>query len=211
MSRIMSTRRSQLPLSLVPGAPRREVSDGDLVRSLQAGEGWALAEAWRRFAPMVLTMSARALGSRSEADDVAQEVFHRVFRKIGTILDPASLRSFVFSFAVRVLKTELRRKKSNRWLSFHRPEVLFDTGCQPADVESRDLLRRFYALLDRLSARDRLAFAFRHMERMTVEESAPNLKRSPSTVKRSLAHATDKLTRWVESDLGIVDFLGEAL
>lgn len=207
----MPLRRSHLPISLVPGPPHREVSDADLARSLQAGEGWALAEAWRRFAPMVLTMSARALGSQSEADDVAQEVFHRVFRKVGTLLDPASLRSFVFSFAIRVLKTELRRKKSARWLSFHRPEVLFDAGCQAADMESRDLLRRFYALLDRLSARDRLVFAFRHMERMTVEEIAASLKLSPSTVKRSLAHATEKLSRWVESDLGIVGFLGEVL
>jgi RNA polymerase sigma-70 factor, ECF subfamily len=207
----MSSRRSQLPISLVPGTSHREVTDGDLARSLQAGEGWALVEAWRRFAPMVLTMSARALGSQSEADDVAQEVFHRVFRKIGTILDPSCLRSFVFSFAVRVLKTELRRKKSARWLSFHRPEVLFDASCQTADMESRDLLRRFYALLDRLSARDRLVFAFRHMERMTVEEIAASLKLSPSTVKRSLAHATEKLARWVESDLGIAGFLSETL
>lgn len=207
----MPPRRTHLPLSLVSGPTYREVSDADLARSLQAGEGWALAETWRRFAPMVLTMSARALGSRSEADDIAQEVFQRVFRKVGTLLEPTALRSFVFSFAVRVLKSELRRKKSSRWLSFHRPEVLFDASCQTPDMVSRDLLRRFYALLDRLSARDRLVFAFRHMERMTVEEIAASLELSPSTVKRSLAHATDKLALWVESDLGIVGFLGEAL
>jgi RNA polymerase sigma-70 factor, ECF subfamily len=174
-----------------------------------AGNTWATAETWRRFAPMVLVMAARALGSESEADDIAQEVFHRVFRRARTLRDPESLRSFVFSFAVRVLKSELRHRMARRWLSFHEPEVFLDLGSETMDVESRDLLRRFYGLLNRLSPRDRLVFALRHLERMTVEEIAANMELSPSTVKRSLSHATTKMSRWLESDLGMVGLFGK--
>jgi RNA polymerase sigma factor (sigma-70 family) len=206
----MPSRRPHSPLSLVKPTSR-EIGDVELAEALGAGEGWALAEVWRRFAPMVLTMAARALGSRAEADDVAQEVFQRVFRKAGTLREPSALRSFVFSFAVRVLKTELRARRARAWLTFHRSEVVPDVGTELVDLEARDVLRRFYALLDRLSARDRLVFAFRHLERMTVEEVAGHLELSVSTVKRSLAHATDKLTLWVESDLGLTNFLGGGL
>ncbi|HEX2658312.1 MAG TPA: sigma-70 family RNA polymerase sigma factor [Polyangia bacterium] len=188
-------------------ASTRDIDDAALAGALIAGEGWALAEVWRRFAPMVLTMAARALGSRAEADDLAQEVFQRVFRKASTLREPSALRSFVFSFAVRVLKTELRARKARAWLSFHRSEVLPDVGSDLVDLEARDVLRRFYGLLDRLSARDRLVFALRHMERMTVEEVAGHTDLSISTVKRSLSHATDKLALWVESDLGLAGFL----
>jgi RNA polymerase sigma-70 factor, ECF subfamily len=203
----MSTHRSHFPLSLVEGPDRRSASDGELARGLVTGDSWATAEAWRRFAPMVLMMAARALGSESEAEDIAQEVFHRVFRKAKTLRDPDSLRSFVFSFAVRVLKSELRSKMTRSWLSFREPEVFVDLGSETMDVESRDLLRKFYALLDRLSPRDRLVFALRHLERMTVEEIAASMELSPSTVKRSLAHATSKMSRWLESDLGLVGLL----
>ena len=206
----MPSRRPHSPLSLVKPTSR-EIGDVELAEALGAGEGWALAEVWRRFAPMVLTMAARALGSRAEADDVAQEVFQRVFRKAGTLREPSALRSFVFSFAVRVLKTELRARRARAWLTFHRSEVLPDVGTELVDLEARDVLRRFYALLDRLSARDRLVFALRHMERMTVEEVAGHMELSVSTVKRSLAHATDKLALWVESDLGLTNFLGGGL
>ena len=203
----MTSYRSHMTLSLVPDRERQGISDGELARGLMAGNAWATAETWRRFAPMVLMMAARALGSESEADDLAQEVFQRVFRKAKTLREPDTLRSFVFSFAIRVLKTELRRKQTRSWLSFQQPETFVDLASGTLDIESRDLLRRFYALLDRLAPRDRLVFALRQMERMTVEEIANSMDLSVSTVKRALAHATDKLSRWLESDLGWVDFL----
>ena len=68
----MRTRRSNAPLSLVTGA---RASDGDLARGLVANQDWAVAETWQRFAPMVLLSAQRALGSRTEAEDIVQEVF----------------------------------------------------------------------------------------------------------------------------------------
>ena len=151
----------------------------------------------------------RALGSESEAEDVAQEVFHRVFVKARTLRAPERLRSFVFSFAIRLLKTELRRKRTRAWLSFQRPETLVDLGGELMDMESRDLLRRFYALLDRLAPRHRLVFALRHLESMTVEEVAAHMGLSISTVKRALERATSKLSIWIEADPGLAGFLDE--
>jgi RNA polymerase sigma-70 factor (ECF subfamily) len=192
---------------LVAAADRPQVSDAVLANGLKAGSAWAIAETWHRFAPMVLMTSARALGSESEAEDVAQEVFHRLYRKAKTLRDPERLRSFVFSFAVRVLKSELRGRSSRSWLSFHPPKTLMDVGGESIDMEARDLLRRFYALLDRLSPKDRLVFAFRYLESMTVEEVAERMDISESTVKRALVHATGKLSRWIETDLGMIGFL----
>ena len=205
----MSTHRSHIPLSLVEGPAHRAMSDGDLARGLMGGYAWATAEAWRRFAPMVHVMAARALGSESEAEDIAQEVFHRVFRRAKTLRDPDSLRSFVYSFAVRALKCELRRKRLRGWLSFHQPEALVELGSGTLDVESRDLLRKCHALLDRLTPRDRLVFSLRRMESMTVEEIAATMDISISTVKRSMAHATERLSRWIDADPGLAALLEE--
>jgi RNA polymerase sigma-70 factor, ECF subfamily len=203
----MPIHHSHIPLSLVVGLDHRGSSDGDLARGLAAGTAWAVAETWNRFAPLVLMMGARTLGSDSEAEDIAQEVFYRVFRKAKTLREPDRLRSFIVSFAIRLLKTELRRKKTRSWLSFHQPEVFVDLAGRTQDIESRDLLRRFYALLDRLPLRDRLVFALRRLDRMTVEEIAVNMDLSMSTVKRSLGHATKKLSGWIESDPGMVGLL----
>ena len=184
------------------GARRGDPADRDLVVGLVAGEAWAMVETWNRFAPMVLMTARQFLGSRAEADDVAQEVFLRVFRKAMTLRDPDSLRSFIYSFAVRVLKSELRRRKLRGWMPFM-PEAPLDLGFLTVDVEARDLLRKLYALLDRLSPRDRLAYVLRRMEAMTVEEIAATMDISISTVKRAVAHASGRLSRWIDADPGL--------
>ncbi len=196
----MPVQNPDAPVSRLVPPDRRGIPDREVARGLTSGEAWALAEAWHRFAPMVLAAAERTLGSRSEAQDVAQEVFCRLYGKVKTLRDPSALRSFVFSFAVRVLKSELRRKKARGWLSFHRPETLVELGSGTLDVEARDLLRRFYGLLDRLSAEDRLVFALRHLESMTVEEVAATMGLSVSTVKRRLTHGTQRFARFLDED-----------
>jgi RNA polymerase sigma-70 factor (ECF subfamily) len=206
---LMSTRRTQMPVSLVVAPDPGDASDRELARALMAGSPWAIAETWHRFAPAVIMFATRTLGSESEAEDVAQEVFHRLFAKARTLRAPERLRSFIFSFAIRLLKTELRRKRTRAWLSFQRPETLVDVGGELMDMESRDLLRRFYALLDRLAPRHRLVFALRHLESMTVEEVAAHMGLSISTVKRALERATSKLSIWIEAEPGLAGFLDE--
>lgn len=194
---------SHVPLSLVVGQDRRAASDGDLARGLIAGDVWAIAETWRRFAPMVLMMAKRTLGSQSEAEDIGQEVFQRLFRKAKALREPDSLRSFVYAFTIRALKTELRRKKLRGWLHLDHPAAMSGQGWGTLDVESRDLLRKFHALLERLAPRDRLVFILRRVESMTVEEIAATMEISESTVKRSMRRAANRLSRWIDADPGL--------
>ena len=196
---------SHVPLSLVVGQDRRVASDGDVARALGAGETWAAAETWRRFAPMVLTLAKRALGSSSEAEDIGQDVFCRVYRKARTLREPDSFRNFVYTCALRVLQNELHRRKMRSWLSFEQPEVLDCHGGGTPDMESRDLLRKFYSLLDRLAPRDRVVFVLRRVESMSIEEIAATMEASESTVKRSLARASSRLSRWMDDPPRLAD------
>lgn len=196
----MPTPRSHARLSLVVSEDHRSASDGDLARALASRETWAAVETWRRFSPMVLTLAKRTLGSQIEAEDVAQDVFCRVYRKIRTLREPDRFRSFIYTAALRVLQSELHRKKLRSWLSFERPEVLDLQGCEPLDLESRDLLRKLYSALDRLAARDRIVFVLRRVESMSIEEIAASMGISESTAKRSLAHASSRLSHWLDDE-----------
>jgi RNA polymerase sigma-70 factor (ECF subfamily) len=149
---------------------------------------------------MVLTLARRTLGSHAEAEDVAQEVFHRVYRKVRTLREPDSFRNFIYACALRMLQTELHRKKMRAWLSFERSELLDCQASGTDDMESRDLLRKFYRQLERLAPRDRIVFVLRRVESMGVEEIAAAMEISESTVKRSLARASNRLSRWMDDE-----------
>jgi RNA polymerase sigma factor (sigma-70 family) len=91
------------------------------------------------------------------------------------------------------------------WLVFdsrdsREPDLPDPRGLGSLEVESRDLLRRFYAFLDRLTPRDRLVFILRRVEGMGIEEIAATMKVSDSTVKRSMVRASKRLSRWMGDD-----------
>jgi RNA polymerase sigma-70 factor (ECF subfamily) len=185
---------------LVVGQTRDHLSDAEVAVGLVVPEDWAITEAWNRFAPLVLVLIERTVGSKADAEDLTQEVFVRLLRAAATLREPEKLRSFVYSIAVRTLQSHLRSRRFKSWLSFQSPETLVDLRHCTLDVESRDLLRRFYVLLDRLPPRARLAFVLRRVEKMTVEEIGAAMDLSVSTVKRALQHASTRLSRWIEED-----------
>jgi RNA polymerase sigma-70 factor (ECF subfamily) len=191
----------------VVGQVRDPRSDGEIALGLAAGEEWAVSAAWQRFAPLVLMTAERALGSKADAEDVTQEVFVRLLRSTKTLRDPDKLRSFVYSVALRTLQSHLRTRRFKAWISFQSPDTLVDPRHSTLDIESRDLLRKFYELLDRLPPRARLVFLMRRVEAMTIEEIAANLGVSISTVKRAMQHASTRLSRWVEDDPALAGFV----
>src|SRR5579864_6687451 len=92
--------------------PARELDDGQvddhrLALALIDGEPWAAAATWNKLAPMVFRLLHRILGPDGETEDLTQEVFLRVFSKVRGLRKPDALRSFVFSVAIRTLKSEL--------------------------------------------------------------------------------------------------------
>ncbi len=74
------------------------------------------------------------------------------------------------------------------------------------DPESRQVLRRFYVILDQLTARERLVFALRHLETMTLEEIAAALEISLSTVKRTLSRASARVSEWIDGDTDLANY-----
>jgi RNA polymerase sigma-70 factor (ECF subfamily) len=198
---------NRVQLHVVQGNSGRQVTDAELACALMAGQEWAFAETWNRFAPLVHALAGRALGNEHEAEDLTQEVFYRFFARVHTLKQPDSLRAFVVSFAVRILKWKLRSRRAGRWLIFLDTPQIPDSPFCGADPEARDILRRFYAMLDRMNTRERLVFTLRRLESMTLEEVAAALQLSLSTIKRSYSRAEAQVAGWIASDPELSSFL----
>jgi RNA polymerase sigma-70 factor (ECF subfamily) len=184
----------------------RRSEDVELVDALGRGEAWAAEEVWARHAGSVRRLLVRALGPRPEVDDLTQEVFMRVFSRIGLLRDARALREFVVAVAVNALKGELRR----RWV--RRKVLLSDDGAVPEveapgpDPETREALARCYAILDKLGPRERAAFVLRYMEERTLDEVASGLGVSLRTAKRLVNRASERVSKHVGSDEGLRSF-----
>jgi RNA polymerase sigma-70 factor (ECF subfamily) len=198
---VYSSGQGRLRLVTPAAAASHEAEEAALARALIEGQANAPELAWDRYAPLVHGIVSRALGPDAEVEDVTQEIFYRLFARIGSLRKPEALRSFVVSFAVRIVKWELRRRRARRWLT------LSETGDVPDDqllfmnVDNRYALRRLYSLLNLLSTRERLVLVLRHVEGMTLEEIAEAMEISLATVKRTLRHASTRLSELVDADV----------
>ena len=208
--KLMSTRRTHLPVSLVVAPDRRDTSDA---RARPRPEGGAAPGRSRRPGTASRRPSScsrqRALGSESEAEDVAQEVFHRVFAKARTLREPERLRSFVFSFAIRLLKTELRRRRTRAWLSFHRPETLVDLG---GELDGHGVARSAAQVLCAARSAGAAASAGVRASPSRVHDGGGG-RRPHGAVdldgEARAGRATSKLSLWMEADPGLAGFLDE--
>jgi RNA polymerase sigma-70 factor (ECF subfamily) len=133
-------------------------SDMELARALIDGAANAAEMAWERYAPLVHRIVSRAIGPDAEVEDVTQEIFYRLFSRIGTLRKPEALRSFVISFAIRIVKWELRRRRARRWLTLSETGDVPDRAADGDDAE-RPLtrLRRAVQLLFASHARTPVA------------------------------------------------------
>jgi RNA polymerase sigma-70 factor (ECF subfamily) len=138
---------------------------------------------------MVREVVRRSFGRSAEVEDLTQEVFFRLFRRVATLRKPESLRSFVLSFAFRTVKSERRRRRRVGWL------VLTDTGRFAGDdaeataVDNRLELRHVQSLLHRLSARERDVLFLSRVDGLKLTDIASRLRVSLSTTKRALRRA----------------------
>ena len=104
-----------------------EIDDLQLTEALRSGAETAYEELLTRFQQPVFTLAFRLLGDQSEACDVVQEVFLKVFRNIGAFRGQSSLKTWIYRITVN------EAHNARRWFFRHRrKEVELDT--HPADM-----------------------------------------------------------------------------
>lgn len=188
--------------------PVPDAQDGDaevqLVQALRRGDPGAAGLLWDRYAAPVRRVVQRAMG-RTDADDLVQEVFLRLFAKLPSLRDPSALRAFVFTVTSSVVASEIRRRRVRRFFGLTQQGELPDVPSAPRDDDNRELLQHIYGVLDRAHPQERLAFVLRNLEGLEVTEVAQALGISLATTKRRLARMHARIHRALSAN---PDFAG---
>lgn len=143
---------------------------------------------FRRYGPYVARIGLRLLGREADVDDLLQEVFLTAFRQREQLRDPAAIKGWLATVAVRTARRQLRRRKLKSLVGLDAPATLDlkDPGISP---ERRALLVKVYEVLDHLPVDQRLAWTLRHVEGEKLEEVADRCGCSLATAKRRIAAA----------------------
>ena len=185
-------------------------SDGALVAAAKGGDNQAFEELVLRHEPRVLSVAQRITNNREDAQDVAQESFHKAFCHLNTFQEKARFSTWMTRIAMNEAFMLLRRRRAT-------PEVLpesLDDGEQilserfvdqrPTPEQSCRLREReqiLTAAINRLGPKIRRAILLRDIEERSAEETAQILGTSISAVKARVFQGRRKLRATVNPGL----------
>ena len=192
-------------MSLTETLTPPETGEADLLARLQARRPRAFEDLLELYEKPLYRFVYRLLEDPSEAPDVTQEVFIKVFRKVGDFRGECSLKTWLYRIASREASNCRRWFRRHRRLetgvveaaedSEHRHlDVFIDPGDSPFDLtyqhEQRALIR---AALRQIDARLRLALVLRHSEELSYNEIAGVMQVSLGTVKSRILRGREAL------------------
>jgi RNA polymerase sigma-70 factor (ECF subfamily) len=185
-----------------------EVSDAQLVTSVARFSDVALAEAYRRHRGAVYGLARRILGSVSEAEDVTQEVFLRLWNQPDWFdAGRGSLRSFLLAQAharavdlIRSLNARRRREAND---ARRTAGADYDIGHEVWDIE---LAEKISGALRTLPYDERRAIELAYFQGHTYVEVAELLDQPEGTVKARIRNGMRRMrASLVESGVQGVD------
>jgi len=178
-----------LALRCVPAVSTTDMADD--VALAAAGDVSAFERVYQAHLPRVHSLVRRMTGGR-DTDEVTQDVFVRVWQKLGTFRGDSAFSTWLHRLAVNVV-IERFRAETLRRQRIREGDDIFDTIAAP--LRSRDLSMDFEAALAKLPDGAREIFVLHDVEGHKHHEIASLLDISVGTSKAQLHRARMMLRR----------------
>ena len=186
-----------------PEAPARSGDDAEdvrLMRLVAGGDTAAFEQLIERHQTLVAGTVARMLGSNSDVEDIAQQVFIRVWKSAGRYVARAKFTTWLLKITRNLVFNEMRRAKRHPHLPVQiEPEAeempLKDeaTATPDATLLQAELQAEIEKAIMLLPDTQRMALVLRRYEELSYEEIADVLDLSVPAVKSLLFRARTEL------------------
>jgi RNA polymerase sigma-70 factor (ECF subfamily) len=185
---------------LLPGP----AGDRAMVTRLLAGEEQAYRDCYETHAPRSLALLVRLLGDRGRAEEILQETFAAVFRKVDQYRGESQFGTWISGIAIRRALNSIR-DETRRIPALTDVDAGHDRDDPGVNEEhqltQRDLARRVLTLVDRLNPEKRIAILL-HAEGYTAAEIGEMTRAPRATILARISRARAELLR-IAAEVGL--------
>ena len=195
-----------------PGTGGRSEEDADdvrLMRLVGQGDTGAFEELVEKHQALVAGTVARMLGSNSDVEDIAQQVFIRVWKSARRYVPRAKFTTWLLKITRNLVFNELRRSKRRPHVPLQSepgaedPPLKDETNLAPdASLLESELQRTIEEAILQLPESQRMALVLRRYEQLSYEQIAEVLDLSIPAVKSVLFRARTELRSRLSKYLG---------
>src|SRR5438067_81533 len=208
----MSGLSATLPFPAVTGeatrakakVDHRTTEEAALVRRVQGQDELAFREIVDRYQAKVFSIIYGILRNRNDAEDIAQQVFAKVYFSIKSFDFRSSLLTWIYKITVNECYDYLRKKRVRKLVyesDFSADESVRMENSEPAtdhgpavdqQLAQQDLI---FKLLSKISEEDRSLILLKEVEGHSVEELSQMTGMNENTIKVKLFRARQKLVK----------------
>jgi len=174
-------------------------ADTDLISRAAGGDPSAFQALVERHRSMVYRVAYQFAGNHHDAEDIAQDVFIKVYRSLDRFRQDAQLTSWMYRIAMNACIDHRRRQRSAMAAPFgdEAEQRMLNTPEDTPGPEDRAYAGELGQVLEseigRLPSGQRVVFVMRHHQGMKLCEIAEALGLAEGTVKRQLHAAVHRL------------------
>jgi RNA polymerase sigma-70 factor (ECF subfamily) len=173
------------------------LEDADLLGQCRSGNVTAFDELVNRYRDKVLRLVGSVLGAGNDNEDIAQDIFIKVYLSLERFRGDASFSTYLYTVTVNRCRDELRRSKLRKFFSFDdwfgregQPMATSENGHQ-LDCDERQLAVR--KAMKRLPTATQMLLYLREIEELSYKELADVFEVEIGTIKSRLARGRDRL------------------
>jgi len=171
-----------------------------LMMQVKKGDIAAFEEIVEIHQSAVIGTVAKMLGGMGDAEDIAQQVFIRVWKSAGRYKPSAKFTTWMFTITRNLVFNEMRRRQRKPAVSIDEREEEYNllapdehTATPDQQVLENELVREIDSAIQALPEKQRMAVVLRRYEDRSYEEIADILNLSHSAVKSLLFRARTQL------------------
>lgn len=169
-----------------------KLNDIDLVDRARNGDTSAFEHLVQRHYTTVYRTAYRWCGNPEDAEDIAQDVFVKVARKLKTFAGRSSFKTWLYRITINTAKDLGRKRAARRVYETSGNEEPAPDHANPGG-EAVVAARQLYGAIDRLPPRQKAAAMLVWAEGLTHKEAAQVLSCAEATVSGHLFQAREKL------------------
>ncbi len=182
----------------------RTSDEAALVRRVQANDELAFREIVERYQSKVFSIIYGILRNRNDAEDIAQQVFAKIYFSIKNFDFRSSLLTWIYKITVNECYDYLRKKRVRKLVyesDFSSDDTLRMANSEPATDQApladHQLVQHDFILklLAKLSEEDRSLLLMKEVEGHSVEELSAMTGMNENTIKVKLFRARQKLLK----------------
>jgi RNA polymerase sigma-70 factor (ECF subfamily) len=177
--------------------------DAELMLAVKGGDQRAFAQLFDRYAKAIVQFAFRFVGDRARAEELAQDIFMKLYRSAASYEPNAKFKTYLFRVAANHCLNEKRRgvyqaPHASTDAPEHAELPSADNASPEQSAEGKQLEAAVARALEALTPRERAAFSMCRFEGMAYKEIAEALETSEAAIKSLIHRATLSVARQLE-------------